>query len=226
MATGRGLRVGTRTREAISIEFLFEPSLKIVTEYVDVLNLKLNDFSVPIKKAIQDVIIPSIKMGFRTQGRSEWKQLSAFTLEMRGRGLVRFHQPGGQGFRILDQTGNLKRGATSIRIWDITKTEGAIHNLPQKIWYGKMHQIGFSEGKLNTLEAPSTKNVISGSGYGKYGKTAAQIIAEQAAGKSGRSAPNVPARPFLVIYEEDDRKVKLTFGKWLDEQIAITLGKL
>lgn len=173
----------------------FEPSIGLVAGRIDKLGLDIRSFREPLKRAIKDVMIPSISKNFDVGGRPAWAPLSDFTLLNR--------QVAGTGTKILDATGKLKRVATQQNIWDISLVAAVIRDIPEKAWYGKVHQGGLN--KDISIKLAGKKQTI---------KTQAQ--------------GGIPARPFFVIQDEDEDEIELVFITWLQERIdrQWVVGKL
>lgn len=142
-----GLRIGEVTK------FEFSPSLAIIARDVDKLGLDIRSFREPLRRAVQQVMIPSFQKNFDVGGRPAWEPLSDATLEMRRRGLHK----GKGGTKPLDLTGTLKRNMSYMSIWTFTSDYAAITDLPQRIWYGKAQQAGF---RTFFITAPARPFVI------------------------------------------------------------------
>lgn len=198
-AVGSGLRFGRGLPMGPTIHFA--PSLGIVAKHIDTLNVDIRSFRKPLHDAIKEVMIPSIRRNFDEEGRPPWEPLSEFTLLMRERQ--------GTGSTILDATGRLKRKATQLNLWDITSTSAVVRNIPQEVWYGKVHQAGYgSQMDIgNALRSGKTMKQV-GTGLKNIGKVG-----------GGRTSPDIPARPFLVFQPEDEEAIKVVFVKWLTERV-------
>src|SRR6185503_20125327 len=68
---------------ASSVEVNFEPSLALLARRVDKLGADIRSFRVPLKMAIQQVVIPSIRKNFDQGGRPTWEPLSEHTIRNR-----------------------------------------------------------------------------------------------------------------------------------------------
>jgi phage gpG-like protein len=199
MASVSGLRVtggitGANMRGA-GIEMFFEPSMVISAGKVDKLGLLIRSFREPLKRAVKDVMIPSIHKNFTVSGRPKWSPLAADTVLMKtySPGLGYIHKP-------LIRTGLLQKTMLQQNIWHIDPERATIAQLPDKIFYGAIQQAGTSGGKTFSL-----KNVTTGR------------IELHTEGTDGQ----IPARPFVVVQEEDIVKIQEVFGVWLDERIAM-----
>src|SRR5690348_15723687 len=80
-------------------------------------------------------MIPSIRRNFDAGGRPRWTPLSENTIAARA--------AAGFGPKpILVRTGLLRRTMGQQNIWTVDREKAYIQDLPDKIWYGKVHQAG------------------------------------------------------------------------------------
>jgi len=197
MVAGLGFsnKLGTN---ALGLDIHFEPTIGIAAGRIDKAALGIRSFSEPLKRSVKQVMIPSIAKNFDVGGRPAWKPLSEGTLEVRRRwGLP--HDA------ILLWSHDLKRVATQQNIWTISQDSAIIKDLPQKVWYGKVHQGGMGRHE------------------GTGGRTG--IPQPRASGK--REVAAIPARPFLMIQVEDKEAIHDVFVKWVDEKLALaSFGRL
>lgn len=190
-----GLQAG-----GMGIEIDMEPSPVLLVAQFNKLGLDIRSFREPLKRAIQKVVSPSIGMNFEKQGRPKWTVLAQRTIARKS----------AEGFKsnastILRKTGALTRAAKALNSWDIDGREGlAVMQVPDKVWYGKVHQQG--SGEIVGYAAAS-------------GSTQA---GEQAWGSVGY----VPQRVWAVIQPEDVDDIERVFEEWLDERVrAVALGR-
>lgn len=159
------------------IEFEFRPSIGLSARRIDTFGLSIASFREPLKRSIQQVLAPSFRKNFEAGGRpTRWEPLSDVTVEMRGSA-----QP------ILVRSGLLKRTIQQFNIWTVDRTKAALLDLPQKIWYGKIHQAGYGS---------------RGSGQTK--------------------AAGIPARPFVMVQDEDYEAIDRVFDRWFMERMAVS----
>lgn len=132
MANTRGLRVDRGL-----LVFDFKPSIGIVAKNVDRFGLDIRSFREPLKRSAQKVLGPSFQKNFDEGGRPQsWEPWSEATVEIRDRmGVV--------GGNLMVRSGKLRRVAGQLNIWTITPTAATIKNLPDSVWYGRLHQAGF-----------------------------------------------------------------------------------
>lgn len=117
--------------QVTSIQLHFEPSVAIIAKKFDTLGHSLKDFRTPLRRAITQVVIPSIQMNFHKHGRPRWAPLREATVRQKGGNAI-----------PLQRTGALKAGMKSLDLWTIRRDSAFIADLPGSIWYGKVHQAG------------------------------------------------------------------------------------
>lgn len=171
------------TQRNVKIDLHFEPSVGILARKIDTLGLKVRSFREPLKEAVRDVMIPSIRRNFDAGGRPKWVPLAAPTIA----------QKGGDK-RPLIRSGNLRRQMGYQKIWTIDSEKAMITDLPQSIWYGKVHQVGMG------FHEPFYDSVIR-----KHVNL----------GDDGA----IPARPFVVMQRQDIIRINAVFNRWLARKI-------
>jgi phage gpG-like protein len=198
----RGLRLRSDLSPAIVPDVHFEPTLGITAARIDKLGVDIRSFREPLLASVREVMVPSIRRNFDEGGRPAWEPLSDVTVKIRG-----------TAGPILNRTGTLRSVATQINIWTITRTSAVIRDLPQKAWYGKVHQAG-SGGSMKALVLKNKGDV--GAASREY-----QYLARQGV---GHDEGEVPARPFLMIQPEDDVKIRELFLEWLAMRVGAAFG--
>lgn len=173
----------------VSIDLNFEPSVGILARKVDKLGLNIKSFRVPLHDSVKKVMIPSIRKNFDVGGRPKWVPLAMGTIAQKG---------GNTAPLIRD--GSLRRQMGYIKIWHIDSEKAMIADLPQSIWYGKVHQAGL--GGTTTV---SVRNIATG---------AITNITEESEG-------GIPARPFVMIQKQDERGIERIFDQWLKMRIKM-----
>jgi phage gpG-like protein len=163
------------------LEFEFRPSMGISAARVDKLGLNIKSFREPLKRSIQQVMAPSFRKNFDVGGRPKWEPLADYTIEKRD-----------SATPVLIRSGLLRRTIGQFNIWTVDTQKAAILDLPQKIWYGKIHQGGYG----------------SRTRRGSTGRTKGQI-----------KAAHIPARPFVLIQTEDYAGIDRVFERWLYERM-------
>lgn len=195
---------GLRIDDAIAgVGWKFEPSIGLVAARVDKLGLDIRSFREPLKRVIQQVMAPSFKKNFDAEGRPDsWTPLSDATLAIRER------EGYGDG-PILDRTGALKKTMQQLNIWSVSGTAAAIRDLPQAVWYGKVHQAGYGSfaGRIKQ--------------HGGDAKAALIALNDEirTGGASGHMKVAIPQRQFVMIQETDYDDIEAVFTKWLQERI-------
>lgn len=178
-----------------SVEYDFVPPLALVAARINTLGTKVSSFEDPLRRAIREVVIPSIQTNFDVGGRPPWPPLSEGTIEVR----QRMGRGSGSGTLVL--TGALKGAMGEEGIWNVTDDTATLPGFPSSVWYGIIHNTGF-EGK--------------GGGRSAKGKSFQQIVSSAS---SGGSVSAIPARPFTVLQPEDEEEIRSIFMEWLGEKI-------
>jgi len=191
MSNGLILSPNVFAAQVTSLELHFEPSIGIITKRLDTLGKELKDFRTPLRRAIRQVVIPSIQTNFNVGGRPTWAALDEATVR-RKKG----------NNRPLVRSGALQRGMKDQGIWTVGRQTAFLADLPSSIWYGKVHQAGFGTSE----ETFSVLNTATG-------KSETHTMRDIGAG-------GVPARPFVMIQPEDEEEIERVFDEWLAEKIA------
>jgi phage gpG-like protein len=194
-AAANGLRIDAIPAGAAIPGVTFSPTLGLTTRRIDKLGMSIRSFHEPLKRSVQEVIIPSIRANFDTEGRPSWEPLSEATYEIAER-MGRTIQS------ILVSSGRLRGAATALARWDIGREAAIFRSLPGFVWYGALHQAG-----------------TSGRAAAGGARTAAQMRRTMAAGGGGRPVSSIPARPFVMLQERDTEEIRKVFAKWLGERI-------
>jgi phage gpG-like protein len=187
----------------------FTPSIGIAAGRIDKLGLDIRSFREPLGRAIRQVMVPSIRRNFDEGGRPAWEPLASSTLAFR-----EFYGAGGQA--PLVRTGQLRRVASQINIWDVSTTTAVIRDLPQRVWYGKIQQSGYDGGSMKALVKKHGGD-LGAADAEHSARLEAALAGGDAAG--GRTAASIPARPFIMFQPEDEDAIAEVFIKWLDERI-------
>lgn len=184
-----------------SVQMFFTPSMGIMARRVDKLGLDIRSFREPLKRAIRNVVIPSIAENFAVGGRPSWSPLESDTISQKGH-----DQP-------LIRSGKLRRNMTYLSMWHIDSEKAFIADLPQRIWYGKVHQAG-ANFKTRPAKMKTIHITYLGVSLGRPNKDSDNV-------------GSIPARPFVVLQPEDEIEIRLVFEEWLSERIAAAqLGRI
>jgi phage gpG-like protein len=181
------------TQRNVKVDMHFEPSLGILARRFDTLGRNIRSFREPLRRSVLKVVIPSIRTNFEVGGRPKWRDLTANTLAAR-------KYEGYGPTPILVRSGMLRRVATQLNIWTIDAEKAMITDLPQKAWYGKVHQAG--AGATTTFTVTNTSTGIE------------ETFEEEGEG-------GIPARPFVVLQPDDIDDIEEVFMDWLEEKIAM-----
>lgn len=183
-----GLQMPRGLASASGVSLSFHPSLAIVAGRIDKLGLNIHSFKEPLQKSIKDVMIPSIRKNFDAGGRPTWSPLAPSTLAAKS------------GSGILIETGALRKTMGYQNIWTITRDYAIIKDLPESVWYGKVHQAGMGSKTV------AVKNTGTG-----------RIVANVAKGDG------TPARPFVMFQKADERAIHSIFNHWLDKKVVMAM---
>lgn len=175
------------TQRQVSITLNFEPSVGILARKIDKLGLDIQSFREPLKESVQKVVIPSIRRNFDAGGRPKWTPLAIGTISQKH-----------GDTRPLIRSGALRRQMGYLNTWTIDSEKAMIADLPEAVWYGKVHQAG--HGGTVTTEL---KNISTGK---------IETITEEAEG-------GIPARPFVVLQRGDHTKIQRVFDRWLGRRV-------
>lgn len=111
----------------IAIDVDMNPSPVIIAAAFGAMSDAVRLFSDPLKKAITDVVAPSISTNFQVGGRPPWQPLDPDTK--------------GSGRGILIRTGLLASRAGQLEEWDISD-DTAQMGVSAEIFYGGIHEEG------------------------------------------------------------------------------------
>lgn len=199
--------------------FEFKPSIGIAARKFAELADEFGDLSDPLKKSVQDIMTISILENFMSGGRPSWPAMSENTRQKR--------EKNGSGTMLMVRTGSLAETASSMGIWSIGKTAAVIKDLPNNVWYGKIHQAGqagneYSGGNwfqkyqmaaAKTLGREASKKEIDDLAFKIWGKRS------DTHGPAPVGQPEIPARPFIMFQEEDIDAIQNIFAEWVEEKV-------
>jgi phage gpG-like protein len=177
--------------------------LGITAGRIEKLGIDIRSFKEPLKRAIKNVVIPSIRKNFDSGGRPAWEPWSESTVEI-------MQKTGVKSSGLLIRSGALRRTMGYQKLWTITPTFAVLADLPQNIWYGKVHQGGY--------EGRSMKSLIAKHG-GNRASAFEEMIGNISSGNTPRGAPGIPARPFVMLQPEDEDAITQIFIDWLGERV-------
>jgi len=222
-ATGRGKGPRPRNRDITSsvgklgfarhltgVDFEFQPSIGILARNIDKLGTDIRSFREPLTRAVKEVMIPSFRKNFDEQGRPEkWEPLAPYTVQVRK-----------NTGPILVRSGRLRKVATSFAIWEISQNGAVITSLGQKAWYGALMQGGTPGFGVHLDKA--RKELGEGARPSQITRRAYEIMDESGGDKRGMAA--IPARPFIMIQEEDEDAITEIFWEWLENRVNLYWG--
>jgi phage gpG-like protein len=194
---------------APTLDIHFEPTLLIAAGRVDRMGMDIRSFKEPLTRAVKKIMIPSIRKNFDSGGRPTWDSLTEATLRIRS-------YYGFDGAQPLVRTGALERGATQFSIWKIDQATAYISDLPERVWYGRIHQAGYQANSMGKRVAKFKGN--RSAAFGSLLSEQRRAIQSGTKMKGGGGS-EVPARPFFILQPEDEDGISEVFIEWLDERI-------
>lgn len=193
---GIGSRTNAQLGSGVGWSFSFEPSVAITAARIDKLGVDIRSFREPLKKAVKDVMTKSFQANFASGGRpTPWEPWSPGTIDVMSNMRV--------DGDLMVRSGNLQRVVGQINIWTFTEVSATVRDLPSSVWYGKIHQSGYGG---------------SGGGKGGFSKFSKRGAIGSAKG-GARDVSAIPARPFILIQDEDVDAIHQVFMKWLEERV-------
>jgi len=163
-----------------SVQIEFEPSVGILARKVDKFGADIRSFKEPLRQAVRDIMIPSIRRNFDAGGRPRWVPLTLDTIKRKG----------GNSHPLV-RGGSLRRTMGYQNIWRIDREKALIADLPQSVWYGKVHQAG-GKGSHESFYDPVRRAHVN-------------------LGDDGA----IPARPFVMIQRQDQIRIEALFKRWV-----------
>jgi phage virion morphogenesis protein len=136
----------------VSYSYSFVPSPMILAAELEDMAMGISSMKEPLTTAVRKVMIPSIQENFQMGGRPTWEPLSDATEQ------IKF--AGGYDTSILVRSGALKQQMGYVSTWQITDTEAYIDSLPDRIYYGGVHQAGSRSGGGRGSNIPAREFAI------------------------------------------------------------------
>jgi phage gpG-like protein len=209
-----GLRINENITTAMLPSITFSPTLGITARRVDKLGMDIRSFREPLKRAIQQVVSPSIQKNFDESGRpTSWEPLSEATKEIQQR------LYGNGDHDPLLRTGKLRQVFGQFNIWTVTQDSAILKDIPPSVPYAAVQQAGYKGAGTSARNAAKrlTDKATRGSAK-RSGAIAAKIAKSKATGQ--REAHGIPARPFVMLQEADIPEINKVFEKWLMERVV------
>lgn len=186
------------TQRNVTVDLKFQPSVGILARKVDKLGADIRSFREPLHKAVKQIVIPSIRRNFDSGGRPPWEPLADWTVKHKGHA------------RILYKTGSLRRVMGQINVWTIDREKAMITDLPDKVWYGKVHQAGA------TFAIPRSSGSVDQAAIDKALSYKGTRVGRR---DSDPEIGEIPARPFVVLQTEDMEAIEHIFQEWVGDKI-------
>lgn len=205
------------------LAFDFSPTIGILARDIDKMGADIRSFRAPLTEAVRKVMIPSIQQNFESGGRPDsWVPLSESTQLIRSRE--------GSGNQILVRSGALKRNMGYLTMWDINESYAIVKQLPDRIWYGALHQAGYGTTGAqiqNKIKLAAKKGVKLSAGQASKqvmsdldAKLKAALASGTSIGSSADRAHPIPARPFVMFQDQDLEKIDDVFDSWVAMRVA------
>jgi phage gpG-like protein len=199
--------------------FDFKPSLGIVAKRLESFAEELGDMREPLQKSVRDVMTISILENFMSGGRPKWEHLAPSTIAKR--------QKEGSGSMILVRSGSLADIASSEGVWSIGRQTATIRNLPDRVWYGKIHQAGLDGGSFGggkwfkKYQDAARKSLGAEAEPDEVDSLAMKIFDKRTLqhGAAPRASSSIPARPFVLFQDEDIDDIELIFVEWVEDKV-------
>jgi phage gpG-like protein len=192
---------------SVLVAWEFKPSIGLIAKSIDRLGVDIRSFREPLTRAIKQVMIPSFQTNFDEGGRPAWEALSDYAVTRRN----------GSTSPILVRTGALRGVMRQLNIWSITPVAATIKDLPGRVWYGKLQQAGYGgfggniQSAKSELGAGATSREVVGEAFSKM---------DQAKSAREQIPIYIPARPFVMIQDDDRDEILQVFYTWLYERVA------
>lgn len=206
--------LGRGSARQFGIDIDFQPTPVILVAQFNKLGLDIRSFHEPLHRSVKNVMVPSIRKNFEQEGRpTRWQPLTLKWMQEKER-------RGAPYSDILKMYGKLSKVATQQNIWTINGIAGEafIRDLPQHVWYGKVHQEGFS-----MTGDGMTRYTVKRPGQKMFTQLTEPKRGKRTKNKGARfgtmdTTEGVPARPFLLIQTSDEKKIEKEFLTWLQER--------
>lgn len=204
------------------LAFDFSPTIGILARDLDKMGVDIRSWRVPLTNAVRNVMIPSFQANFQSGGRPDaWEPLSEATQLIRSRA--------GQSGPPLVRSGALQRNMGYMTMWDITDSYAIVKQLPERVWYGAIHQAGYGttgaaiQNKIKTAAKKGIKLSTGAAAKQVMGELDAKLKSALASGQSVGSSTDrahpIPARPFVMFQDADLPKIDDEFAKWIDMRV-------
>lgn len=126
----------------ISFDISWRPPITLMASQFDTMGTSVKSFKEPLTRSVKEVLIPSIKTNFASEGRPPWRPLSPLTIFKKG------HD------RILHETGKLARVGTQVNAWSIDGIGGEARLDGVQLPYAYYQQGGFWNVRTKTWVGP------------------------------------------------------------------------
>lgn len=107
------------------LDFFFLDAAILVRDF-DNLAVDVRSYHEPLKRSVQRVVAPSIGTNFDTEGHGLWPELAPETIDNKA-----FYGFGSMG--MVQRTERLKKAAMQLNVWEISRDEASIRQLPERV---------------------------------------------------------------------------------------------
>ena len=178
------------------------PNPFLMAGQYEALGITIRSFREPLKRCVQQVVIPGIKNNFDTEGNNVggWVELAPTTEEQR---ISQGYDP---QYPILQRTKKLYRASQALARWTLTKDKAYVgpDAFATIAPYATVLQNGTSV--TNTVRTPAT---LVAAGLAEDKETTYEDV-------------SLPARPFMMINPKDQPKFDQIFARWFQERGVIS----
>jgi phage gpG-like protein len=200
--------------------FEFKPSIGIVAKRLGAFAEELSDQHEPLQLSVSKVMTLSILENFMSGGRPKWEDLAPATIVQR--------KDQASGDMPLVRSGALAEVASSEDIWSIGRSTATVRALPEKVWYGNIHQGGYAGGSASAgnwfkkYRSAARKALGPDEDNKEVDRLATKMFDQRLTkhGAAPRAASSIPARPFILFQEEDIDAIELIFIAWVEAKMA------
>ncbi len=161
-----------------SFDFTFGNGLDGAKIAAKELSVDLRSLKEPLRRAVKEVMIPSFRENFDSEGRPSWTPAKR-----------------NYGHSLLNDTGKLKNATQLLAIWDFDREHAKLNpsSLESRVGPKIVHQTG----AVRKIANPKGK---------------------------GKGVHRIPARPFIMMQNEDQEKIAEIFDKYLQERVQRRWG--
>lgn len=170
--------------------YTFHMQAMVLADQVDKLAVDIRSFRTPLRRIVEQVIIPSIKTNFAEGGRPRWQPLSEGTIDNRK----------GSAQPVLVRTGRLRRVATQRNMWNYFSVTD-----------GEINAVSFNQEQLEKRAKYGT--------FHQYGAMRFNARVGLMIGGVETPRLELPARPFVQLIGSETTEAQIIMYHWLSERV-------